>query len=344
MALRAAGGAAWDGARRPRDGVGLRLGDGLRAALCGDVRAGGRRFGEVADSAARALSPGRRAGRRRSRPGGSAAASAAPPAMRHHVVGADPGRERRQPPRPAEAAGRRVATDQPDRDVGRGRVGEGGQPAVPVAVLGEDRADRRLVELGQRLRLGEDVAVGPRRVGGADGGDRLVEVVVGRSTGSLDRIAMITPAGWPAGRGGRGARAGARRPAAPPRSSRPSCGRRPGGRSRSRPAARTKAARSAALSRNRWCPCQWPGPAVPGMVDGDDPPAGGGQGRPDPPPDAARRGDAVDQQQRRRRRIAPGECRRTGCRPPRRRCRSPGRRRRRRRAAARRRRQVGVGA
>ena len=63
------------------------------------------------------------------------------------MVGADQpgqGRQRRVREQPA---GGRVAADDPGRDAGRGRIGEVRQPAVPVAVVEDDRPRRRDIEL-----------------------------------------------------------------------------------------------------------------------------------------------------------------------------------------------------
>ena len=152
-------------------------------------------------------------------------------------------------------------------DAGRGRVRQVGEAAVPVAVVEQDGAGRVGVELGQRLGLGVDVAGGPRRVRRADGR----AIASSRSSyGPLGRIVAIIddqrPAGWPADRAARASRAGARPPAARPRSSRPSCARRPGGRARSRPAARIERRDVGRVVAEAVMADPVPGPAVTGQV------------------------------------------------------------------------------
>ena len=133
-----------------------------------------------------------------------------------------------------------------------------GEAAVPVAVLEEDGPRRLDLELGQRLGLGADVVSGPGRVEPPELADGRVEVRIGHLGRVRGHLRDVARRGSPADRAGPASRAGCRRSAAPPRSSRPSCDRRPGASGTSRPVARIQAATSAALSRNRWCPVQWP--------------------------------------------------------------------------------------
>ena len=86
------------------------------------------------------------------------------PGQGEDVVGADPCREPREGRVGHEAAGRRIAADQPGRDAIGGRIGQVGQPAIPVTVVEQDRAGGVDIDLGQRLGLGEDVLGGPVRV------------------------------------------------------------------------------------------------------------------------------------------------------------------------------------
>jgi hypothetical protein len=73
------------------------------------------------------------------------------------------------------ATGRRVATDDPDIDAGRGGIAQVCQATVPVAVVHEDRARRLEVELEEGLGLGHHVTLLPRGLRGSHRGDRLVQ-------------------------------------------------------------------------------------------------------------------------------------------------------------------------
>ncbi len=103
---------------------------------------------------------------------------------RDDPVGPDPGLEGRQHLVGHIAAGGRVAADEPDVDISGGRVGEIGQAAVPVPVVRQDGPGSCLVQLGDRLGLGRDVALGPVRILGRDGVARLAEVIEGALSGS----------------------------------------------------------------------------------------------------------------------------------------------------------------
>ena len=107
------------------------------------------------------------------------------PGQGEDVVGADPCSEPREGRVGHVAAGGRVAADQPGRDAIGGRIGKVGQPAVPVAVVEQDRAGSVDIDLGQRLRLGEDVLGGPVRVLCGEPVAVGLEVGCGSSDGSL---------------------------------------------------------------------------------------------------------------------------------------------------------------
>ena len=112
------------------------------------------------------------------------------PGERDHVVRPDEpleGRDRRVRDVPA---GSRIGPDEPGRDARGGRIGEVGEPAVPVAVLEQDGTGGLDIELDQRLGLGLDVAVGPGRIGGTEPGDRL-----GAAPGTAARMGR-----WPSAR------------------------------------------------------------------------------------------------------------------------------------------------
>ena len=85
----------------------------------------------------------------------------------------------------------------------------------------------------------------------------------------------------------------------------------------SRPVARIHAARSAAVSRNRWCPGPVAGLSMPRQVRGDDVPTRRGERRTHPPPDPCRRGDPMDEDQRPIPRDRPRPAPRTGSQPQR---------------------------
>ena len=93
--------------------------------------------------------------------------------------GTDARREGRQGRVGDQAAGRRVAADEPGRDPCGGRVREVGQAAVPVAVVEEDGARRGDIELDERLRLGADVLGRPGRVRRGERAHRRLDVRVG---------------------------------------------------------------------------------------------------------------------------------------------------------------------
>jgi hypothetical protein len=77
-----------------------------------------------------------------------------------------------------QAAGRRVAADDPHRHPRHGRIAKVGQAGVPVAVLGQDRQGGSHVHPEQALGLRANVTGIPGRVVGGDDADRLVQVVV----------------------------------------------------------------------------------------------------------------------------------------------------------------------
>ena len=159
---------------------------------------------------------------------------------RDDVVGADRVRRRRSACRvERQAAGGRVAPDDPDRDPGRGRIGEVGQPAVPVAVVEQDRPGGLDVELDRAPRPWPRTSPArPRRVRRPrPRRSPRPRSPYGCSRRVVRHRADDAHAGWPADRGGRASPAGCPRRAAPPPSSRPSCDRRPGGPGASSPAA-----------------------------------------------------------------------------------------------------------
>ena len=96
----------------------------------------------------------------------------------------------------------------------------------------------------------------------------------------------------------------------------------------SRPVARIQAATSAAVSRNRWWPVQWPVCPWPGRSAATTCRPDAASAGPDPPPDPRRRGDAVDEDRAAGPRGRPRPAPRTGSRPRRSRIADPDRRRR----------------
>ncbi len=205
-----------------------------------------------------------------------------------------------------EAAGRRVAADDPGRDAVSCRVRQIGQPAVPVAVVEEDRARRHLVELGERLGLGLDVLHGPIGVGCGQCRCCRCEVrveLVGRvarhqrDDRERDRRRVEKDERRRADPGHRQRGRGHPAPAVPDDLQlghvQPGCadpGRDVGG-GLAEPVAAGPV----------------PGQPVPRQVHRHDPPAGRGQGGPDAPPDPGRGGHAVDQDERPVRRNSPGD-------------------------------------
>ena len=142
-----------------------------------------------------------------------------------------------------------------------------------------------LIELGQRLCLGADVARSPERLGGRHGGDRLVEVVV-RALGRVvhqarhqrerqDRRVQQDDRGSDQ----------SRRPAGGRPPSRRSCGRSPAARPGPRPRRGPSRRRRPPCPANRGRPVQWPGPPVAGQVGCEHAATGRRQRRPHPPPD-----------------------------------------------------------
>ena len=210
----------------------------------------------------------------------------------------------------------RVAADEPDRDAGRGRVGDVGEAAVPVAVLEQDRASGFDLELGHRLGLGADVVGWPGRVQPPDLADGRLEVRIGH----LGRVRCHL----------RDEREGDRRRIEQDERCGPDAGDRKRRRGHPAPAV-TDDLELRQIEGRRADPGGDVGgvvaePVVAGpvaglpvarQVEGDDVPSGRRQRRPDPPPDPRRGRDAVDEDERTIRGIVPRPATRTGCRPPR---------------------------
>ena len=143
-----------------------------------------------------------------------------------------------------------IAADQPGRDAIGCRIGEVGQPAVPVTVVEQDRAGSVDIDLGQRLRLGDDVLGRPVRVLCGDPCAVGLEVADGSSDGSL---AICEMSAWGTAGGSSRTSVAGRIPlsgnaaAVIPPQLWPTIWTS----GTSRPAARIQAATSAALSRNR---------------------------------------------------------------------------------------------
>ena len=192
FALRAAGGAAWDGlldrgmavdfdwvtgsapSTWTRTGERSRSGSATRGTAAPGARAARSSACSQAPASEGAGRPTRSRGARDARP--LRRVRARPAIGDRTWSGADPGR--RTPARrrvPEVAAGRRVAADHPDRDAGSGRIGQVGQAAVPIAVVEQHGPGGGLVELGHGLGLGPDVPLDPGRVRGTDRGHGLVE-------------------------------------------------------------------------------------------------------------------------------------------------------------------------
>src|SRR4029079_10048441 len=81
------------------------------------------------------------------------------------------------------AAGRGVTADEPGVEAVRGRIKDVGEPTIPVAVVEDDAPGGVLIHLEEGASLGLDIARGPGRVGGGEGGGGRLDVgvaVVGR--------------------------------------------------------------------------------------------------------------------------------------------------------------------
>ncbi len=160
FALRAAGGAAWEGLLDRGMAVDFDWVTRVGSPVSRGVSAGGRDPARVAP-VSRLAPRGPRSSAATVSTGCVRCGECGPPAIVAMWPSPIRAAKRGQPGVGQVAAGRRVAADDPDRHAVRGRIGQVGQAAVPVAVVEDDRSDGGLVHLGQRLGLGDDVLVGP---------------------------------------------------------------------------------------------------------------------------------------------------------------------------------------
>ena len=184
-------------------------------------------------------------------------ASECPDDGRHERSTPDQRRRTTTPPASGTGSRSRIAPNEPGRGARRPPGGQRGPPAVPVAV---PEKDRRTASRSVRRAASSTASRSPSAHSGLVAGPRPAPP---RGSAEASRRPRSPPRRWrrvrsPVDRAARSGPGAGRRAAGWWRPSPPSCGRRPGGLPRSSPVVRMNATRSAAVSRNRARPVQWP--------------------------------------------------------------------------------------